>query len=184
MGRQQIWAPRTHAGHPVPLAWVRLLVAHAELTRHMNANLLAGHFLTINDYEALLHLSWAPDGRLRRGELAQSVHLTPGGITRLLHGLEQMGLVRSVRDPVDRRAVSAELTGAGQERLRQAAETHARNVNELFTARFSRDELTTLAELLGTLTDPLDAGGPSGHSGITSPFGRGRLSPLVADEDG
>ena len=160
MSRQPIWATETHSGHPVPLAWVRLVAAHAELTRRMNTDLLAGHGLTINDYEALLHLSWALSGRLRRGELAQRVHLTPGGITRLLHGLEQMGLVRSLSDPTDRRVVCAALTEAGQERLRQAAHTHARDVSALFTAQFSCDELATLAQLLGRLTEGADTGHP------------------------
>jgi len=148
-----VWASHTHTGYPVPLAWVRLVAAHAELIRRMNGHLLASHGLTINDYEALLHLSWAPDGLLRRGELARRVQLTPGGITRLLRGLEQEGLVRSQSDQADRRAVCAALTEGGRERLHQAACTHVGDITELFTARFSTDELATLARLLGHLTD-------------------------------
>ncbi len=39
--------------------------------------------------------SWAQEGRLSHGELAHSVHLTHGGITRLLQGLGERGLSRA-----------------------------------------------------------------------------------------
>jgi hypothetical protein len=46
---------------PVPAAqleaWVSFLRAHAAITRQLNADLLAQHGLTLNDYEVLLHLA-------------------------------------------------------------------------------------------------------------------------------
>ncbi len=150
--RQPIWATNTHAGEHVPLAWVRLLAAHAQLTGPMDAKLRACHDLTINDYEVLLWLSWAPQGRLRRVELSQAVHLTQGGITRLLSGLENAGLVQSTRDETDRRVIYAQLTDAGRDRLSDAAQTHVADVSARFTDRFSLEELATLAQLLGRLT--------------------------------
>ncbi len=153
MSNRHIWASKTHLGERVPLAWVRLLTAHAELTGPMDRHLRASHGLTINDYEVLLHLSWAPDGRLSRSELADSVHLTHGGITRLLAGLDRAKLVESTRSPTDRRVVYAALTEAGRERLRQAVWTHLEDVRTAFSARLSPAELATLAELLGRLTD-------------------------------
>jgi DNA-binding MarR family transcriptional regulator len=160
------WAPHTHAGEPVPLAWVRLLSAHAAITRELSANLLAAHGLTASDYEVLLHLSWAPDGRLRRSELAGGVLLTQGGITRLLHGLEREDLVRSTTSEADRRVVHAQLTPNGRERLAQAAGTHVADIRRLFTDRFSSAELRALARLLGALpgTDIGPATTPEGGS--------------------
>lgn len=152
MSRQRVWAPRTHAGQRVPLAWVRLLSVYTALTRAMNANLLTAHGLTINDYEVLLRLSWAPLGRLSRGELADSVRLTQGGITRLLHGLERAGLVQSVGSESDRRVVYAQLTEHGHKRLEDAARTHVADVRTMFTDRFTTAELRTLAELLKGLS--------------------------------
>jgi DNA-binding MarR family transcriptional regulator len=133
---------------------VRLLSAHAAITRELSANLLAAHGLTATDYEVLLHLSWAPDGRLRRSELARSVLLTQGGVTRLLHGLEREGLVRSTTSAEDRRVVYAQLTRNGRERLPQAAGTHVADIRRLFTDRFSPEELHTLAGLLKVLPAP------------------------------
>ncbi len=149
-----LWAPRTHAGHTVPLAWVRFLAAHAAITRELNAAMSARHGLTITAYEVLLFLSWAPDGRLRRSDLAESVLLTQGGITRLLKRLEEQGLLTSVTSEGDRRVTYAELTDEGRRRLKRAARDHTADVERLFTAHLSRAQLRTLAELLQQLPGP------------------------------
>ena len=74
-----------------PQAWVALLRAHAATTRQLSALLVAEHGLTINDFEALLHLSRAEDRRMRRVDLAGELLLTASGVTRLLDGLEAAG---------------------------------------------------------------------------------------------
>ena len=78
------------------------------------------HGLTLNDYEALYLLSRSEDRRLRRVELARRLLLTPSGVTRLLEGLEQTGLVERVSCPTDLRVSYARLTDAGTERLAAA----------------------------------------------------------------
>jgi len=74
-----------------------LLRAYASTTRQLNAHLTADHGLTISDYEVLLRLARAPDRRMRRVDLAESVLLTASGITRLLEGLERADLVERAR---------------------------------------------------------------------------------------
>ena len=145
----------------VPAGWVELLRAHAALTRELNAQLVARHGLTLNDYEVLLHLAHAPGRRLRRVDLVERVLLTPSGITRLLEGLQRLGLVERRACDVDGRVAYAELTDAGYERLREAAGTHVAGVRSLFGDRYSDEELATLADLLGRLTrnDPAPACG-------------------------
>jgi len=68
-------------------AWVRLLRGHASATRELSAQLQAEHGLTINDYEALLHLSRADGRSMRRVDLAEQLLLTASGVTRLLDGV-------------------------------------------------------------------------------------------------
>lgn len=131
-------------------AWVSFLRSHAAITRELSAQLQREHGLTLNDYEVLLHLSKAPDG-MRRVDLAESVLLTASGITRLLEGLEQAGFVAKRMCESDARVSYAVLTDAGGEKLRAAAETHLRGVDEVFLSRYSGSELTALAELLGRL---------------------------------
>jgi DNA-binding MarR family transcriptional regulator len=145
----------------VPPAWIRLLRAHASATRQLSAELDAEHGLTINDYEALLHLSRAEENALRRVDLANSLLLTPSGVTRLLDGLERDGLVCKRTCASDARVTYAVLTDAGRKRLEQASRSHVAAVRALFDERYSEDELATLAELLGRLPD---AGGDDGSS--------------------
>jgi DNA-binding MarR family transcriptional regulator len=131
-----------------------LLRAHASSTRRFNAELVAEHGLTLNDYEVLLHLSRADGKRLRRVDLAQSVLLTPSGITRLLEGLERCGYVERASCASDARVTYAQLTDDGEAKLREAADTHVAGIREFCRGRFSKEELTALGGLLERL--PLD----------------------------
>ena len=136
---------------PALEAWVALLRAHAATTRSLSAQLVAEHGLTINDYEALLHLSRADGARMRRVDLAERLLLTASGVTRLLDGLERAGLVERVACPSDRRVAYAVLTDSGRETLETASRSHLRAVRALFAGRFADEELRQLAELLGRL---------------------------------
>ena len=99
----------------------------------------------------LLQVSKAPGRRLRAVEIARAVLLTRSGITRLVQGLERAGLVERVECPDDARGFLVALTPAGLELVRRARETHLEGVAELFTDRYSDEELETLAELLERL---------------------------------
>ena len=132
-------------------AWARLLRAHASATRELSAQLQAEHGLTINDYEAMLLLSHAENGAMRRVDLAGELLLTPSGVTRLLDGLQEAGYVCKGQCSSDARVSYAVLTDAGRRKLEEASGSHLAQVAELFRTRFSDDELETLAQLLGRL---------------------------------
>jgi len=132
-------------------AWVSFLRSHAAITRQLNVDLLNVHGLTLNDYEALLHLSSAENGMMRRVDLAESVLLTASGITRLLDGLERAGYVEKARCASDARVSYAKLTEAGHAILEEASTTHLAGIEEHFTSRYSDEELRTLGELLSHL---------------------------------
>jgi DNA-binding MarR family transcriptional regulator len=141
-------------------AWVRLLRAHAATTRAFNAELLNEHGLTINDFEALLRLSRADEGRMRRVDLAENLLLTASGVTRLLDGLESHGLVERAACSSDRRVVYAVITEEGRKRLEAASESHIASVTALFEELFREEDLDRLTELLGRLPGvDEDAGG-------------------------
>jgi DNA-binding MarR family transcriptional regulator len=135
---------------PALEAWVGLLRAHAAATRALSAGLLAEHGLSINDYEALLQLSNNPDG-MRRVDLAEKLLLTASGVTRMLDGLEEAGLVAKRSCETDARVTYAVLTDAGRERFEAAKCTHVDGIRGLFEDRLSEAEVRTLADLLGRL---------------------------------
>ena len=134
-------------------AWIRFLRAHASLTRSLSARLEADHGLTLNDYDVLVQLAYAPARMLRRVDLARSVLLSPSGITRLLDGLEREGWVEKKQCDSDARVTYAALTDAGMAKFKAARKTHLVDVEAVFGSRYSPDELAAVSSLLGRLLD-------------------------------
>jgi len=140
-------------------AFVRLVRGHSAVTRALNAQLVTDHGLTINDYEALLHLARAEDRRMRRVDLAERLILTASGVTRLLDGLEEAGYVDRASCASDRRVTYAVLTESGLAKLREASKSHVADIREIFETRFNAKELDQLVALLDRLPLAADAAG-------------------------
>jgi DNA-binding MarR family transcriptional regulator len=136
---------------PAVRAYRRLLRVHATATRCLSARLLADHGLSINDYEALDVLSRAEGGLLKRVELARSLVLSPSGVTRLLEGLEEAGLVERAPCSNDLRVTYARLTKDGAARLGRASLDHEISVAALLEEHLSDEEIESLGDLLGKL---------------------------------
>ena len=132
-------------------AWTRFLRAHSAVTRQLSARLESQHGLTLSDFDVLIQIYSAPEGRLRRIDIARLVLLSPSGITRLLDGLERAGWVEKVRCESDARVVYAALTPEGTRKCEEARVTHLADVEELFSSHFSGDEHEALGEMLGRL---------------------------------
>ena len=135
-------------------AWQALLHAHHQVTRALDAELRAEHDLTFGEYDVLLRLVRAPDRSLRMTEIAQRVLISPSGLTRVVDGLEEKGLVERRRDAGDARVVRARLTDAGRDKVRRAARTHLRGIREHFTGRLSEAQLRAVAGALQVITGP------------------------------
>jgi DNA-binding MarR family transcriptional regulator len=141
-------------------AFIRLVRAGIAVTRQLSAQLSADHDLSINAYEALLQLARAPERRMRRVDLANSLLLTAGGVTRLLDGLERDGFVARDECSSDRRVSYAVLTKAGRTKLREATKSHTRQIRDLMGGVYDDGELAQLVALL----DRLPGVDPTGDS--------------------
>ena len=113
--------------------------------------MLSPRGLTMSDFETLLHLSRAEDTRLRRIDLADRLMLTPSGVTRLLDGLAESGLVENVHCENDARVTWARLTDEGVETIQCVGVTHAARLRAIFESALSDAEVDQLQELLGRL---------------------------------
>jgi DNA-binding MarR family transcriptional regulator len=134
-------------------AFGKLMGAHAALLRELSASLVASHGLTINDYGTLLLLSRAGEEGMRRIDLANDLQLSPSGITRLLDRLEDQGLVGKGACKSDARVSYAVLTDAGLSKLREAAPEHIEDIDRRLGAALSEQEMKTLSDLLGRLSE-------------------------------
>ncbi len=137
---------------PVELdAFARLMRAHSVLRRELDAEVLRPRGLTINDFEALMHISKSEEQRLRRIDLVEKLMLTPSGVTRLLDGLQEAGLVENVHCESDARVTWAQLTDDGIELLDCVGVSHTNRLRALFRDSLSEAEVEQLSELLGKL---------------------------------
>lgn len=136
---------------PAVDAWINLIRGQSAAVRVINAQLVADHGLTINDFECLLLLARAQERRMRRVDLAEELILTASGVTRLLDGLEKEGWVDRAACASDRRVTYAVLTDDGHRKLREASKTHVADLRAFFETRYSTEELELLASLLGRI---------------------------------
>ena len=126
-------------------AWVGFLKAQRRVLEQLEAELRAEHDLSLSEYEVLLHLHDAPGHRLRMGDLAGKVLLTPSGLTRLADRMVKDGLIEREACPEDRRVSYLTLTTAGRTRFRAAAPTHVRGVRTHFAQHLCEDAAVVAA---------------------------------------
>src|SRR5215210_5486079 len=126
----------------------QLAYARTVVVRDVDATLAGHHGLGLNDLALLLELNSAPNGRLRRLDLADRLGITPSGVARQLAPLERRGLVGREPHPDDARLAIVVLTDAGTrvvgEMLPTAEEAATRVLGKLWKA----DEQQHAAALL------------------------------------
>ena len=154
--------------------WRTFLRVHASVTRRLEHDLLAEHDLPLASYDVLVQLAEAPDGRLRMTDLADRVLLSRSGLTRLVDRLAADGLVARESCPSDARGTFTVITEAGRIRLRTAAPTHLRGIQEYVTNRLDAGELDMVGRLLRKLV-------PGGESAIAPAGGCGAAEGAQAD---
>ena len=133
---------------PVHRAWGTLLMSHSIWAARIERKLSEAGALSLEAYDVLLVLSYAPQGRLKMGELYDLVTLSRSGLTRLVDRLERDGFVKREVCPNDRRSFEAILTDEGEAERARCWPLYAEIVAEEFGRFFSDKEANQLASLL------------------------------------
>lgn len=133
-------------------AVLRLLRVQAALESRFSASLGTYHGLGLNELILLMNLERAPQGRMRRVDLAAALTVSQSSVTRMALPLEKIGLVERESDPRDARVGYLVLTKAGRERVAEARATLDGLSEGVFADRWATDEVKTLGSLLGRLT--------------------------------
>ncbi len=134
-------------------AWRSFLEAHSAIIQVLESELQAEAGMPLGWYDVLVHLSEAPDRRLRMRELATRVLLSKSGLTRLVQRMEQEGLVDRAPCDDDRRGTWAILTEAGYQRLKAAFPSHAQGVALHFADLLHDDEVEIIHQAMARITD-------------------------------
>lgn len=128
-------------------AWRALLQMTARLDAEVNRQLQEANGLSKADYEVLVPLSEAPDGRLRPFELAQMLAWEQSRLSHHLARMHKRGLVDRSECPSDRRGAFIVLTAAGRAAIEAAAPAHVAAVRQLVFDGLTRDQVRTLAQI-------------------------------------
>lgn len=112
--------------------------------------------LTLSEYNMLLLLSEAPEGRMRMGQLADAIVFSPSRLTYQVKVLSERGLVKRVKCPEDGRAWQTELTADGRRMFRRASIVHAKGVKGLFTDAVSDEQLSMIRQIFTQVSQNLD----------------------------
>ncbi|HET6794814.1 MAG TPA: MarR family transcriptional regulator [Acidimicrobiales bacterium] len=109
-------------------AWRAYMHATRLLFAQLERELQTAHGMPHGYYEILVHLSEAPDHRLRMSELADRTLSSRSRLSHAVARLEAAGWVVRRECPSDRRGALAELTDEGMRALAEAAPTHVEGV--------------------------------------------------------
>lgn len=128
-------------------AWRAFLGAVQTVQTGLDAQLMAEAGMPHAYYELLVHLSEAPERRLRMSLLAERTGSSRSRLSHAVAQLEARGWVRREPCPTDRRGQLALLTDEGFAALEQAAPGHVTAVRELLVDRLTADQLCALREI-------------------------------------
>lgn len=139
-------------------AWRGMLRSYVLLQRDLEATLEEGHGLQNSTYEVLMHLSDAPDGRMRLSDLASLAILSRSGLTRLIDRLEREGQVSRERCEADARGYYAVLTDEGRARVTAARGEYLNDVRARFLDLMTPEEQQVLGDVWARVLEGLEPG--------------------------
>jgi DNA-binding MarR family transcriptional regulator len=141
--------------NPALATILRLIRAQSHLQQRFAAQLGGIHGLSLNELMLLMQLDYAPDGRLRRVDLAQRLDLSQSSVTRMLAPMEKLGWVARAADARDARVGYVVLRKPGRRLAREGARTLAAQAEAIFGEAWTVQDVHALGRLLGRLTADL-----------------------------
>lgn len=137
--------------------WRALQRGMAMLAGSLDRDLAAATGLSLNEYEVLVRLSEAPEGRVRMSALADDLVHSRSRLTHTVTRMEKRGLVNRCPDDGDRRGVQCSLTEEGYEVLKSAAPHHVASVRARLVDVVSGSQLKALGEAYAAVADQIEA---------------------------
>ena len=138
-------------------AWRGLLRMTSQLNARMNRQLLQDYGVSLADYDVLVVLSEAPEGRLRVFEVADALAWEQSRVSHQLARMQRRGLVAREGCASDARGAFAVLTEAGRVTIERAAPAHVETVRQLVFDGLTHDQLAVLTEIATHVLDRLAA---------------------------
>jgi DNA-binding MarR family transcriptional regulator len=129
-------------------AWRGVLNTHSTVVGAVEEALADAGLPPLAWYDVLWAIRRAPRHRIRMAELASSLTVSRGGLTKLADRLEDAGLMRREPAEDDGRGLYAVLTAPGEQMLKRMWPVYARVLRETFVAPIREDEAVVISEAL------------------------------------
>jgi DNA-binding MarR family transcriptional regulator len=125
-------------------AWRGLLQMNSALDARLNRELQQTSGLSLTDYDVLVLLTEAPDGRRRVFEVAEDLQWEQSRLSHHLARMQRRGLVAREECTTDRRGAFVVLTDAGRQAIEKAAPGHVDTVRQLVFDGLSEEQIAML----------------------------------------
>lgn len=137
--------------------WRRWLAVNALLPATLHRELQADAGLSLPDFDVLVRLTDAPDGRVRVNDLAQALQWEKSRVSHHVTRMERRGLIRREECPEDARGAFVVMTPGGRAAIERAAPGHVRTVRRLVFDQLTPDEVETLSSITRKVLARLEA---------------------------
>ena len=139
-------------------AWRAYMRATTLLTARLNRLLQADSGLSLPEYEVLVQLSEAPNGKLRPFQLGLALEWEQSRLSHLLSRMSRRGFVVRQHCVADRRGADVVLTAAGRAAIESAAPGHVAAVRRLVFDQMDSEQAAAFGQafeaILAGLEDP------------------------------
>jgi DNA-binding MarR family transcriptional regulator len=136
-------------------AWRGLLRMTAQLNARANRQLQEEYGISLADYEVLVALSEASEGRLRVFEVVDALAWEQSRVSHQLARMQRRGLIMREGCSTDARGAFAVLTEAGRAAIERAAPAHVEQVRQLVFDELSHEQVSVLTEITTRVLDRL-----------------------------
>ncbi|GAB3580502.1 MarR family winged helix-turn-helix transcriptional regulator [Calidifontibacter terrae] len=135
--------------------WRLWLRAHGELNAALARQMQSDHGMSMADFEVLVHLSEAPDGRLRATALADTMLWERSRLSHQVRRMEARGLLERRECSADGRGSWVNITDTGKEALAAVAPAHVDTVRAHFVDLLCAEDLAVLRRITDRVVDSL-----------------------------
>jgi DNA-binding MarR family transcriptional regulator len=129
-------------------AWGALTRTHSAIVGRLQEGLASADLPPLAWYEVLATVADAPEQRMKMGELAESLVITRGGLTKLVDRLIKAGLMERTFCETDRRVSYATLLPAGRDLLAEMRPVVIAELKITFAANLSERQADELRGML------------------------------------
>jgi DNA-binding MarR family transcriptional regulator len=139
-------------------AWRGLVQMTSRLDARLNRELQQSSGLSLADYDVLVLLTEAPDGRLRMFELVDNLQWEQSRLSHHVARMQRRGLVAREECTSDKRGAFVVLTDDGRDAIEKAAPGHVDTVRRLVFDGLSKTQVATLESVVSRVLSRLDVG--------------------------